>query len=71
VETILQVIRVLRPFWHCFAYHETATEDNELPTFFSNIQMPKTLANIAPFHSVYSSFGFRIVWCWLLLWQLD
>jgi len=63
VETILHVIRVLRPYWHCFAYQETATNDSELPTIFNNIQMPKRWVRSAPFCFVYLSFGFRMVCC--------
>jgi len=50
VESILQVIRVLRPYWHCFAYQETATNDAQLPAFFKNIEIPKRLVNALAFH---------------------
>lgn len=48
VESILQVIRVLRPFWHCFAYQPTANDDAQLPPFFQNIEMPKRSVVLTP-----------------------
>jgi histone deacetylase 6 len=41
VESILHVIRVLRPFWRCFAYHENTADDTKLPAFFRHIELPK------------------------------
>lgn len=40
-ESIMQVIRVLRPFWKCFAFQDDANEDEELPEYFRNIVIPK------------------------------
>lgn len=40
-ESILHVIRVLRPFWKCLAYQEDARSDDDLPDFFKNIEIPK------------------------------
>lgn len=40
-ESILQVIRVLRPFWKCFAYHDDANSEDDLPEIFQNIEVPK------------------------------
>lgn len=40
-ESILHVIRVLRPFWKCFTYQEDAQSEEELPDFFRDIEIPK------------------------------
>ena len=45
VESILHVIRVLRPFWHCYAHQETAANDSQLAASFINIEMPKRSVN--------------------------
>jgi len=47
VESILQVIHVLRPYWDCFAYQETATDDTQLPALFKNIEIPKRSVKIS------------------------
>jgi len=41
VQSILHVIHVLWPYWSCFAYQSTATDDTQLLAFFRNIEIPK------------------------------
>jgi hypothetical protein len=41
VESILQVIRVQRPFWKCFQYQKNAHSYSQLPPFFQDIEIPK------------------------------